>query len=223
MRNVTIRDRNTGEIKGNAENLPDTEADLKAALINLVGYGAWNLRWKAREKKDGKMVEFPRQKVVYALRPLTGQVMPAAFDKPDPGLSDGGAALRQGFGGTAGAAEAPFIVQLILRRLDDQMGEIRQRLADIVSMLEEDPATLDGIPGTDLGGFQVPPQDNSMGGVFKSVLSDPQYAGLIGGIMASASDPERLGLVVKEELAKNPQLISGLIVKFMPMLLEQGE
>lgn len=212
MRNVTIYDRNTGKIINEVEEMPDRKEEIKAFLIKHLGHGSYRLRWFAREKgKDGKMTTFPRQMVVYALKPLS-----AGNAVPEPAAAVLPVA-RQMVGRDSGADPAPFLVQLILQRVDSHMVEIKEKLAGIMSSLDEEEIE-------DLGGFPEgieEKEESSFGSIIKSVIADPQYSGLVGGLMAGAANPEILGVTLQAEIDKNPQLISGLLVKFVPLIMAQ--
>lgn len=212
LRNVTIYDRNTGKIINEVEEMPDRKEEIKAFLIKHIGHGSYRLRWFAREKgKDGKMASFPRQMVVYALKPLSaGQAAP----EPAGAMTAPTAAayVRETMPG-----EAPFLVQLILQRIDSHMQEIKDRISAIMVRLdEEESEDLSGFPeGTEDG------EEPSFGSVIKSVIADPQYSGLVGGLMAGAANPEIFVQTLQSEIDKNPQLISGLLVKFVPLVMAQ--
>lgn len=215
MRNVIVYDKETGKELGVFPHLPDSDEEQKAIVGAKLGQKTFRLRWKVRERKDGKLVEFPRQKLLRCAPPLTLDTQPVNYDTPSPKrpATPEMPTLTQ----MQGMGEQPFLVQLILNQLQMNHTDIVKRLELILDYLEQEPDDLGGLPG------EVNETPQGLGGIFQSIISDPAYSGLVGAVIAHANNPEAMADAIKAETENNPKLVSGLIGKILPSLMQGQE
>ena len=208
MRNVIVYDRATNKELWEAEYLPDNEAEIKPILLDQIGYGSFRLRWKDRKRKDGKYVEFPRQMLVRCLEPMTPGKQKATERAGSSVPSVDLSAVPQ--------ADS-LVVRLILERMDAGFKEIGNRIDTVMDfMQEEDPEELGGLPAE----VTETPPPGDFSGILQSIAKDPAYSGLVGSIMLNATTPENIWPAVQEQMNKDPNLMAGLMSKFLPILLQ---
>lgn len=212
MKNVIVYDRKSNEELGEFLSMPDNEEELKRILEAKLGQGSYRLRWKERGRgKDGKMVAYPRQRVVRCLAPL--ELSTRIRHGDDPGsMNQQNARPVSG----NGQDSSPFLVQLILQRIDANQEQILNQLNQIRKTLEEEPEEPEEMSGYNLASEAEP---SDLGSIFKSIATDPAYSGLVGSILTNASNPEKMAVAIQEEMNHNPALLSGLVGKLIPILM----
>ena len=194
LENVTVKNKLTGEHLGIFEKLSEVEADQKAALKSRFGSGAYKLHWGTWKKRDGKKVFAPTSRVVYV---HDNGAIPARMT-PE---------VAQPISGVHLDPNSAMMLQMIMQRFDEQLNKINDRLDSLMIQIEEG-FYEDESPEAQ-GGLQAAP------GVPGDLMSDPRYAGLLGAIMMNANDTDKMMEALKDQLAKDPTIIQGLMTKMM--------
>jgi len=193
LQNVTVKNKITGEHLGIFESLSEVEADQKNALKSRFGSGAFKLHWGVWKKRDGKRVFAPTSRVIYISE--NGVINPRV--QPE---------IMQPLAGVQLDQNSAMMLQLIMQRFDERLSEIKDRLDSIMVQIEEGFYEDEDSPEAQ-SGAPVPPSGD--------LMSDPRYAGLFGAIMLNASDTDKMMDALKEQIAKDPTIIQGLMTKMM--------
>jgi len=193
LQNVTVKNKITGEHLGIFESLSESETDQKNAIKARFGSGAFKLHWGKWKTENGKKVFRPTSRVIYISE--NGVIQPEVASK-----------IQQPLAGVQLDANSAMMLQMIMQRLDEQLNKINDRLDSIMIQLEEgfyeddEAQPQEGVPATAPAG---------------DLMSDPRYAGLFGAIMMNANDTDKMLDALKDQLAKDPTIIQGLMMKMM--------
>ena len=194
LQNVSVKNKITGAHLGNFETLSEVEADQKAALKDRYGAGSYKLYWGTWKKRDGKKVFVPTSRSIYVYE--NGDTQRPQVEK-----------IVQPISGVQLDGNSAMVLKLIMERFDQHFQEIKDRLDSLTVQIEEGFYEDDDAPEAQSGApAATPPAD---------MMSDPRYAGLLGAIMLNANDTDKMIEALKDQLAKDPTIIQGLMVKMM--------